>query len=118
MIAWLVRAIGTFIASAGASTAANIAAKGVVYTITRGFLISLMYVALPVVLYNTLADWALDLAKVGLNWLGVNFTFNDVIITMSGVGYWVAQQLQLGTCLQMVASAVGTRAVLIMLRFA
>lgn len=82
--------------------------EGLKYLATRAMLLTLFTLVLPVVLYNVYSGIVSEL----LTWTSSQVTGSSLtgsVISLTGVGAWLADQLRLPQCLSLLLSALGLR---------
>jgi hypothetical protein len=74
----------------------------------RAFILFIVFVCLPLVLYNVGVDLMFDLMEVGMGYAG-DLNQQSLTIQLTGMAGWMATQLNLPQCFSMYMSAVSVR---------
>jgi len=94
-IAGLVAVIGSAIGNFLSTYAKQITIMAAVWVAYKTFTIFLVYVVLPIVLYNILLDLVVDFISYALTFMDQQALLNDLTIQFTNMGGWLAQQIQL-----------------------
>jgi hypothetical protein len=84
------------------------AVEGLKYMAWRGFLYFIVFMALPVVIYNVASDLIFDLMAYAVGAVG-DAGLSPVIVQITGLGGWIGQQINLESSMAIIMSAVATR---------
>jgi hypothetical protein len=114
--------IGAFfvglVTKVAAENALKMAFDVFMWGVKRLFFISLVYVALPLVLYNLFFEIFFGIMEYGINWVISNTAadFSAVVINLSGMGGYIGNLLGIPQCVSMYLTAVSVRFMMGILR--
>jgi len=77
----------------------------------RAFILFIVFVALPVVLYNVGVDLIFALIAQAMEYTG-SLGFNELTIQITGIAGYIAQKINLAQCFAVYMSAIATRFVM------
>jgi hypothetical protein len=110
LLAPIFAAIGGWFSSFGAGIVAVFTLKGIEWSATKVFLLFLVGVVLPLVLYNTAVLIVTNLMGVGLTLVGdATADQQNLVFEITGIAGWIADQIYLPQALSTLFSAVASR---------
>ena len=93
-IAAVVGVIGSAIAKVVGGIAKTVSVETMKWLAFRAFMLFILYVALPILLYNILVGLLLDFIQYAITYVS-DQDFSAMTIQLTGMGGWIAQQIQL-----------------------
>ena len=109
MVGALVAIGGSIVTGLLGGTARQITIEAVKMAAWRLLLAFLVWVALPIVLYNVLVDYLFDIMTWAMTQVVGTASMDSVTIQITGMAGWIGSHLNLDQALAMILAAVATR---------
>lgn len=93
-IAAVIGVVGSSIAKLVGGVAKTISVETMKWVAFRAFMLFILYVALPILLYNIFVGIFLDFIDYAISYVSGQ-SFSAMTIELTGMGGWIAQQIQL-----------------------
>lgn len=74
----------------------------------RAFTLFIVFVCIPIVLYNVASDLILDLMNYAVGSVG-DLTSSPLVIQLTGMGGWIGTKIGIQNCLSVYMTAISTR---------
>lgn len=111
----LIGIIASFFTSTVATATANITIETVKVLIWKAFLLFLVVVVTPIMLYNVLGDFLFDLILYGVNYIS-GLDIQPITIQLTGIAGYIGSQIGIHDIVAAYMTAVATRFNLAILR--
>lgn len=106
----LVQLFGSILTFLGANAARVFTIETIKWLATKGLALFIIYIALPIVLYNVFSGLIIDFMQAGINCVTSNVSgYSPNTIALTGIGGWIASTIGLPSMIAQFLSAVSTR---------